>query len=290
MSQIVIIPYFSEQEVDRYLKLARRLQAFAAQSCEYQFLLASSPTTRPSQRLQSIFSAIAPVTTLRCSTRFVGYPIGATAMFWDCMDHIGENFERDGGFSLWLESDMVPVKPDWLDRLSAEWHAAEQPLRVMGCLVPAIRRPLLPTRRLLVTEHINGGACYAKNIADLPLDARSSSLFDSGLYAAACRAGGVKATRQIAFSTTERARRDSSDPELSLLHGYMQDKDAFIARCLAADPGDSSTRASRHRIVETLSNSYRKLRLHLPMSRNRLVIESLLLARDRRAKRPRRAA
>lgn len=78
------------------------------------------------------------------------------------MDHIASTFKPDGGFSLWLESDMIPVKKDWLDRLSAQWYAADEPLRIMGCLVRAI---LSASRRIVVDEHINGGACYAQDFA-----------------------------------------------------------------------------------------------------------------------------
>ena len=151
------------------------------------------------------------------------------------MDHIASTFKPDGGFSLWFESDMIPVKKDWLDRLSAQWYAADEPLRIMGCLVRAI---LSASRRIVVDEHINGGACYAKNFAYLPLEARSSSCFDCGLYECARRLGGVQPTWQIAFSTIARVGQDIGDPNVTLLHGYRDDKDAFIGRCLSIEAAD----------------------------------------------------
>ena len=121
MSHIIVIPYHCEHEVDRYLRIARQIKAFSQQSSDYQVLLAASPQIEPSSRLQRYFESIAPTHSFQCPTRLVGYPFGATAMFWDCMDYVAENFANDGGFSLWLESDMVPVKTDWIDRLVAEW-------------------------------------------------------------------------------------------------------------------------------------------------------------------------
>ena len=43
-------------------------------------------------------------------------------MFWDCMNFLSENYSTSSGFGLWLESDMAPTQPDWLDRLACEWH------------------------------------------------------------------------------------------------------------------------------------------------------------------------
>jgi len=276
---IVIIPYYSQQEIDRYLKIAVRLKAYSTQNCAYQFLLASSPRIQPSQQLHDAYAAIAPVTTLRCPTRLIGYPIGPTAMFWDCMDHIASTFEPDGGFSLWFESDMIPVKKDWLDRLSAQWCSGDEPPRIMGCFVSAI---LSASRRIVVDEHINGGACYAKDFAHLPLDARSSSCFDCGLYECVHRLGGVLPTRQIAFSTMARLEQDIGDPEVTVLHGYTDDKDAFINRCLAMEAADSPGGLRHDRYWRAARNTYRRLRLRLPMKSKRLVLESILLERDLR--------
>lgn len=94
-------------------------------------------------------------------------------MYWDAMQFIAENFAESDGFGLWLESDMAPVKPDWLDRLSAEWYTDPPPL-MMGCYVPDVyKHRLFRKPKLLLNAHINGGACYATDFAiRMPQEAR----------------------------------------------------------------------------------------------------------------------
>ena len=103
MKNVIIVPYFSEEEVDRYLRIAKRLDAFREQSVAYEFLLAASPRIQPSERLFYAFSQIAPCKHFQCPTKIFGYPQGPTAMFWDCMDHVHETYDLEGGFSLWME-------------------------------------------------------------------------------------------------------------------------------------------------------------------------------------------
>ena len=128
MKHVIIVPYFSEPEIDRYLKIADRLKSFGKQDVDYEFMLAASPRIEPSDRLYQGFSTIAPCRHFHCPTKIFGYPQGPTAMFWDCLDHLSQAYDLRGGFGLWLESDMVPVKRDWLTRLSAEWSRADSPL------------------------------------------------------------------------------------------------------------------------------------------------------------------
>ena len=92
--------------------------------------------------------------------------------------------------------------------------------------------------------------------------------------------GGVQPTRQIAFSTMARAGHDIGDPDVTLLHGYMDDKDAFISRCLSMEAADWPGELPHQRLWRIARNGYRKLRLRLPMNNKRLIMESILLDRD----------
>jgi len=229
---VVIIPYFSEEEVDRFLKIADCMQRFGPQRCDYEFLLASSPLIQPSERLFDAFHEIAPTKVFACPTKMFGYPQGPTAMFWDCADHLARDSSNDGGFGLWLESDMVPVKPDWLQRIAAEWERCDDPL-VMGCFVPDVmKHRFIRRKRPWISEHINGGACYAKNFAKVIPDSYRHSTFDVAIYPFLKENGRFVATPLLAFSTVDKCRSDMADPRKAILHGFLQDKDVFVEKCV----------------------------------------------------------
>lgn len=234
-ANIVIVPYYSEQEIARYLKIAEQILALGHQETAFEFLLASSPRIAPSRRLRDQFSRIAPARVLACPSQVFGYPQGPTAMFWDCMDHLAATDAADGGFSLWMESDMVPVKPDWLDRLAGEWRQGGN-LLVLGCFVPTLRRKrFLRRTKVWTPEHINGGACYAKDFGrQVPQEYRAG-IFDLAIYPYLKQSGRYRATQSIAFSTVKRCHRDLADPRRVILHGFLQDKDLFLDRCLHPD-------------------------------------------------------
>ena len=124
---IIILPYFCQEEVDRYLRIAEKLKSFPQPEVLVHYLLASSPRTEPNQSLYEAYAELAPTSLFQCPSQVFGYPQGPTAMFWDSMEHIAENFADSDGFSLWLESDMAPIKPDWIDRLSDEWYSGARP-------------------------------------------------------------------------------------------------------------------------------------------------------------------
>ncbi|MEZ6108160.1 MAG: hypothetical protein R3B96_19150 [Pirellulaceae bacterium] len=280
MKHIVIVPYFSEPEIDRYLRIADRLRQFGSQGVDYQFLLAASPKIEPNDRLYQGFSDIAPCQHFQCPTRIFGYPQGPTAMFWDCMDHVANEHDLQGGFSLWLESDMVPVKRDWLARLASEWSEANSPL-IMGCYVPDVQKKRFFRRaRLWISEHINGGACYSNDFAHaMPLDAREG-VFDTQVYQFLKETGRVVNTRQIAFSTTQRLQRDAARADRVLLHGFLQDKEAFVTACLATDP-DAAVPEEQPAWKTSLSEAGQKALIRFVIRGRRAMLGALLIEQDR---------
>jgi len=93
---IVILPYFCQEEVERYLKIAERIKSFPNPGVDCVFLLASSPRTETSEELVSTYSQIGETIPFACPTQIFGYPEGPGAMFWDCMEYISKNFEGNG--------------------------------------------------------------------------------------------------------------------------------------------------------------------------------------------------
>lgn len=280
MKHTIIVPYYSEPEIDRYLRIADRLRQFGPQSTAYQFLLAASPKITPSDRLYQGFCDIAPCVHFQCPTRIFGYPQGPTAMFWDCMDHIANDHDLAGGFSLWLESDMVPVKRDWIDRLSAEWSQAKNPL-IMGCYVPDVdKHRFFRRKRLWISEHINGGACYSNHFGrEMPLDARAG-VFDTEIYKFIKESGRCILTRQIAFSTTSRLERDAAREDRVLLHGFLQDKEAFVNACLEL-PIDPIAQQQPPAWRVNLNESMHKALIRFVIRGRRAMLAALLIEQDR---------
>jgi hypothetical protein len=290
-AHVVILPYYCESEIARYTAIAGCLREFPGGEVDYEFLLAASPKIEISQSLHAVFSRIAPTTSFRCPTQVFGYPQGPTAMFWDCMDYVANEMNRRPGFSLWLESDMTIVKPDWMDRLDAEWTRAngEGEKLIMGNVVPDVyRRRLFRSPKKLLPAHVNGGACYHKDFARrMPAESRQG-VFDMAVYHFARAVGGIHPTDQICFSTLQRVWRDVADPSKVVLHGFMQDKDRFVERCLAAVAHGRTSSTLFDPMARQLENLGRQVRIYFVKRGPQAMLENVLLAQDRT--RGRRAA
>lgn len=281
MKHIIIVPYFSEQEIDRYLRIAERMASFPKQKTKFEFLLAASPRIEPSDRLFQGFNPIAPAVHFQCPTKIFGYPQGPTAMFWDALDQCNATNNRDGGFALWMESDMIPVKPNWLDRLDTEWNNQTFAPLIMGRYVPDVQKHrFFRKKRLWIKEHINGGACYAKDfVKHVPLEARGG-VFDTFLYQFLKDTGRVVCSNQIAFSTVGSAKQDTLDPRRVLLHGFMQDKDKFLSESLSVTPDVAGTPIPVSK-WDGLHESYRKFMLRWVIRGKRAMLEAMLLAQKK---------
>lgn len=280
MGHVVILPYFCDEEVARYMKIISRM-AGMRQLCQWSFLLAASPRTEPNKKLEQACAAVASTQSFQCPSQVFGYPQGPTAMFWDCMAHVQANYPDDGGFSLWLESDMAPVKDNWLDRLDAEWKTASNPV-LMGCYVPKVYKSrFLRRRKLLLEDHVNGGACYTKRFAErMPVEAREG-VFDVVVYKHALDVGQVIFTDQIDFSTNERVRRDVVNPSKVLLHGFLQDKDQFISDCVAPITDTERRSAMLNPVLDFAESTRRWVRVWRVRRGQQAMYENMLLAKRR---------
>jgi hypothetical protein len=286
---IVILPYYCESEVARYLQVAELIQPFPPPAGGYHFLLASSPRMRPSNRLRAAFDKIGNAIPFACPTAVFGYPEGPTAMFWDCMDFLATNFAGKRGFGLWLESDMAPTQPDWIDRLSSEWFSSlpaaqgssegQTPI-MMGCYVPQVfKQRIFKKKKLILHAHVNGGACYAMDFAKyMPAQARRG-VFDMAVFEYALSLGRVRSTQQISFSTLSRVRRDLLNQSKVLLHGFMQDKDRFIGECCRPITPDELRRAAWHPWIEKWETFQRKIRVKFVRRGQQAMLENMFLAK-----------
>ena len=278
----VILPYFCREEVDRYLKIAERIAQFPAPKCDVTFLLASSPKTETDEDLVAAYSKLGKTIAFACPTQIFGYPEGPGAMFWDCMEYLQSNNAGGDGFSLWLESDMAPVKPDWIDRLSDEWYAGDETPIMMGCYVPEVyKHRILKRPKRILEAHINGGACYALDFASHMPPAAREGVFDMAVFQFAEKAGRARYTRQISFSTNQRVRRDVMDPNKVLLHGFMQEKDLFIQQCLTPITATEQSRASWNATLDRWEEFRRRVKVQFVRRGKHATLENMFLEKNR---------
>lgn len=231
----IVLPYHFDREVKDFLRILAQISSLDDRSCDYRFLLAASCEREVSQSLHDAAAQLAPTESIRCPTHAVGYPEGATGMFWDSMDWAARN--PSDGFVLWLESDMCPVRKDWLLDLDSDWSRSRGVL-LMGCLIPEIetmhRKPRLFRRAGYVTvpQHVNGGACYRHDFANHIPDDLKHGAFDVSISEYLSQFGGYADTPAIRLATIEEVRGRSLRPDVAIVHGFLQDKSRFLDACL----------------------------------------------------------
>lgn len=170
MKHLIVLPYYCETEVKNFLEIAEIWKRLTPKRVDYEFLLSARYDMEPSKALEDKFSGIAPVKSMRCLTICAGirkpaknHKIeGPSGVFWETMEYVNTNYDQDGRFVLWFESDMVPLVPDWLIRLDAQWRSGDYV--IMGRLIDRNwTAKNFPAWLPDMIEHINGGACYCKD-------------------------------------------------------------------------------------------------------------------------------
>jgi hypothetical protein len=279
---VIILPYYCQDEIRRYLKIASHLKSYPRPGVSHSYVLAASPLAEPSEALRAVFSQLGPTRAFQCPTKIYGYPEGPTAMYWDAMEFVATEFAGSSGFSLWFESDMCPVKPDWLDRLSAEWYSTPQVPLMMGCYVPEVfKYRFFREPKLILDPHINGGACYSIDFVNkMPAEAREG-VFDMAVFGYAKLAGYVQKTEQISFSSTRRVRRDVLDESKVILHGFMQDKDKFIDSCVRPITPEERRMANWSAWQDQIESLQRRVRVRFVRKGHRAMLENMLLAKEK---------
>lgn len=212
-------------------------------------------------------------------------------MFWDCMDYIANETPHDGGFSLWFESDMIPVAEDWIDRISDDWYAKSPAPVLMGCWVPKVtKRRFFRRPRLWIPEHINGGACYSKDFGQVIPNQAREGVFDLSVFESAQEIGRAYGTPTIGFATVDRAEHEISKPERVLLHGFMEDKDKFIETCINLSSKPIAEFQLPSPLAENVDHVYRSLKLRFVTRGKRAMLNALQLQQDVDESKVRRAA
>ena len=230
MKHVILLHYYCEAEVSRYLRIAEFLREYGRCSAEYEFLLLAASCISPSQVLQDAFSKIAPAKTFHCRKTRDGYWEGSAAAFWEGMEYVNKNYEKDGGFTFWLESDTLPVKKNWVDLLGLEWEK-HPGILIMGLYVPWLIDPRMGCD--VVLPHINGSACYAKDLDNLiPQSYKASSTqpFDISLSQYAIKAGKFHKSGQFVFTDQYKLCHNIQDPRIVIVNGYRQNQDEFISK------------------------------------------------------------
>ena len=69
---VVILPYFCQEEVERYLAIAERMKSFPTPNVSCDFLLASSPRTETSEELVAAFTELGTAVAFACPTQIFG--------------------------------------------------------------------------------------------------------------------------------------------------------------------------------------------------------------------------
>ena len=82
-------------------------------------------------------------------------------MFVEAANYIKDNCEKDGGFFLWFEADMIPSSKNWLEMIKREWELHQA--HAIGHQISLQNYSLHPN----LPEHINGGGCFDKSLASL---------------------------------------------------------------------------------------------------------------------------
>jgi len=218
---LIVLPHYCKVEVDNFCKTAELWAKLTKTDLEYEFLAVFPYNGRINRQLEKTFSELGKVRHLKSHYKGRGlrkpergYKMtGGTAMFWSAFEHIGEHYKDDDGFVLWLEHDMVPLVPDWLDQLDEAWQRTNK--KILGQF---IRKPFNNTR-----PHMNGGACYSKSLDKIIKTKDNYRLpFDVGLSKVA--KGKMQHTKLFELWIQEETMGDRvPKPETVILHGVLDD-------------------------------------------------------------------
>jgi len=221
MKHIILLHYYCDSEIKCYLEIADFFLDYSQCKSEYEFLLLCSSFIQPSENLHNAFLKIAPTRTVHCRNSQPGHDKGCNAAFWEGMEYINSNYEKDGGFVLWLEADTFPAKRNWVDLLAKEWKAHPQAL-MMGLYLPKLKG--------VFPDHINGGACYTKDFVEcIPLQYKTlDSIVDVTISQYILGTKRYHKSRSFVFSHLFSLCNDISDPEKVILNGFAQNREKFI--------------------------------------------------------------
>ena len=223
MKNIIILPYFAYEEAERYVRILDfyKENHQPLENCE--FLCANRSFIEPHKELIAKAEELAPVKVFTSASTVSAYPDGPTIFFWEIMDYIQENYEHDGGFVLWHESDMIAVRSDWVERLEKEWKTKKQ-VQVMGLYDPGYYMWKSNSFR---PPHFNGGVCYSKDLSGDVGQQYRIGFFDLEMLPGLDKKKLIK-SKHFVFSNLGLIAKHIRNKDITFLHGIAQSKDLFI--------------------------------------------------------------
>jgi hypothetical protein len=228
MTHLILLPVTRSEEITRFKIVAEYLHRSIKNMSNFEFLLMHNGFTDETVELLTLLSKVAPVKHNKISTTINSYPEGPAYFFWESMGFINRQYIKDSGFVLWMESDMVPTKSNWVDRLDEEWTNQRNAL-VMGLY---LRRKYIVKTSGFLPEHINGGACYSKNIAAVIPPSRRGVPYDETLFKEIRKSGRYRKSNLFKFSALSTLVDDIENERVAILHGYRQNKTLFVNKAI----------------------------------------------------------
>lgn len=226
MTNVVVIPYCGA-DVERLGWIANLIASYPPPQVPFVFLLVRNAITVESDALKARFGQIGEVLCHVVPRGHRGDSTGIAEMFWSAMEFIHQGgVKLDGGFALWWESDMLPVKPDWLDRLDQQWRSLNEPL-VMGqhvdALPPHLGGDCLP-------PHVHAAACYSSSICSyVPSPVGRREPFDSSMFPYLSEhPERWHASSQFTFTNVEQIEACRLSADVSVVRGLGQPSDDFV--------------------------------------------------------------
>lgn len=229
MKNIIILPYYSYEEADRYIRILDFYKSYCVPFTDSEFLCANRSFIEPHDGLIKKAQELAPVKIFSSLSEVNAYPRGPTIFFWEIMEHIRLNSEKDRGFVLWHESDMIGIRKDWFKKLSVLWNNIPGGVLVMGHYEPPC---YCWSDNTYIPRHINGGACYSKELSGVVPDSVRKGYFDIEMFSALKKQEYVK-SKCFEYSAVKNIPALYKKKYIAVLHGIAQSKDTFIENVIS---------------------------------------------------------
>tara|TARA_A200000113_G_C8786745_1_gene329509 strand:- start:157 stop:918 length:762 start_codon:yes stop_codon:yes gene_type:complete len=169
---IIILPYYCKQELKRFEKLSEVLDRIIKRTnSKFVFLLVGRwdshnlDTRKLSHNFNKlgVFKKIVLAKPSKHLPKVTRHDL-AKIMFVKSMMYIKNYLSDTKGFALWFESDCILTAPDSISCIEQEWNKKTNAL-LMGKYISYENESDLQKKNF--PSHINGVACYSKNIIDI---------------------------------------------------------------------------------------------------------------------------
>jgi hypothetical protein len=164
MKPVLIFSFWTQDEVDQYVWTLYHWDIITKSNIEYDFLLLSRfDFNGDISALIDLCSKWGETTHVKLNGSRTGFPGGCNEVWIKGMRELQK---LEPKFGYWMEYDVTPKQPDWLNVLNSKWH---DNLLLCGHLVTEgwlSANGYPESNRWNWGEHINGAALYSPNILD----------------------------------------------------------------------------------------------------------------------------